>query len=98
MPPRLVRLSSGAIILSLFFYMLGWTAEKSRDGYVLGVSMSMLVLRWIDLVAIHRPERDFWKRGSSAAGVADRRAPNGLLGRVKWFFFLWNNQRFATVP
>ncbi|KAJ5047056.1 uncharacterized protein L3040_002900 [Drepanopeziza brunnea f. sp. 'multigermtubi'] len=93
LPPGFLRVSSGAIISGIYLYMLGWTAEQSRDAYLLGVSTSILVLRWIDLVVLHRPERDFWKKAGSATGRADGRAPNDALGRLKWFFFLWNNQR-----
>ena len=88
LPPGLIRLSSGAIIIALFLYLVGFTGDQSRDAYLSGVSCALLVLRWVDLVGIHTPEKDFWKephtRKQSLASPWER---------LKWFFFLWNNQR-----
>lgn len=88
LPPGFIRLGSGAIILALFLYLVGSTGDQSRDAYLSGVSCALLVLRWVDLVGIHTPEKDFWKQSESHNKPLDR-----AWERLKWFFFLWNNQR-----
>ncbi|KAH7403907.1 membrane bound O-acyl transferase family-domain-containing protein [Cadophora sp. MPI-SDFR-AT-0126] len=88
LPRGLIRLSSGAVIIGLFLYLVVFTGEQSRDAYLSGVSCALLVLRWIDLVGIHTPERDFWKKTDP-----DNKSIDGSWDRLKWFFFLWNNQR-----
>ncbi|KUJ17180.1 uncharacterized protein LY89DRAFT_73285 [Mollisia scopiformis] len=94
LPAGVVRLSAGPIIFGLYFYILFWTEQQSRQSYLLGVSCTILVYRWLDLVVIHKPERDFWKVEEQDDGtVVQGRAPEGWWPRLKWAFFLWNNQR-----
>ncbi|KAE8452686.1 hypothetical protein EG329_013945 [Mollisiaceae sp. DMI_Dod_QoI] len=94
LPAGIIRLSAGAPILGVYFYMLFWTAEQSRDAYLLGVACTILVYRWIDLVVIHRPERDFWKVDVDESGKKlEMKAPSSRSGKFKWFFNLWNTQR-----
>ena len=64
LPRGLIRLSSGTIIFSLFLYLIIYTNDSSKESYLAGVSCAGLVLRLIDLVGIHVPERDFWEKGS----------------------------------
>ncbi|KAK0104984.1 hypothetical protein ONS95_004646 [Cadophora gregata] len=88
LPRGLIRLSSGAIILSLFLYTINFTTDPSRGSYLAGVSCAGLTLRWIDLVGIHVPERDFWEKGSNK-----KDSPKTSFERLKWFIYLWNSQR-----
>jgi hypothetical protein len=45
--------------------------------------------RWLDLVAIHQPESDFWKvndvNGKNEDGKVEGRAPVGLWAKLKWW-------------
>lgn len=61
------------------------------------MSCSVLIYRWIDLVAFHFPERDCWKVEKNVDGTVNATAPQDYWGKLKWSFFLWNNQRYVFV-
>ncbi|KAH7304852.1 membrane bound O-acyl transferase family-domain-containing protein [Rhexocercosporidium sp. MPI-PUGE-AT-0058] len=99
LPSGPIRISSGGIILGLFFYIYAWTATNELDGYSAGTGSIALVFRWIDIVLIHHPERDFWRTaevdGKDMSGrvIVEGRAPEGSWAKLKWFTDLWLSAR-----
>lgn len=71
--------------------MVFWHGDKTLDEYLAGSGMGTLMYRWLDLVAIHRPESDFWKvndvNGKKEDGEVnlEGRAPVGLWAKLKWW-------------
>jgi hypothetical protein len=97
LPAGLPRLGSGVVIFSLFFYVVFWTRAPTNDAYLAGSQAVMLLFRWLDLVAIHKPERDFWKtpKGKDGGEAAIVHAPLSAWGKLQWFFGLWITQRYV---
>jgi hypothetical protein len=79
----------------MLFYLLFWTREVSNPAYVAGISSTFLTLRWIDLVAIHLPEKDFWKVNKELGIKAQ--APAERWKKMAWFCRLWNTQRYVCI-
>jgi hypothetical protein len=61
--------------------------------YSLGAGIAGTLFRWLDLVAIHRPEQDFWRLED---GKKIDSAPKGALKKLRWFFLLWISQRYFS--
>ncbi|KAG4427072.1 hypothetical protein IFR05_017445, partial [Cadophora sp. M221] len=97
LPPGPIRISAGGLIIGLFFYLYAWTAEKTLNGYAVATGSVGLVYRWIDLMLIHQPEKDFWRTGEEGDGgghvIVRGHAPEGSWGKVKWFADLWISAR-----
>ncbi|KAH6718771.1 membrane bound O-acyl transferase family-domain-containing protein [Leptodontidium sp. MPI-SDFR-AT-0119] len=101
LPPGPIRVSAGGLIIALFFYLYAWTAEKTLNGYAIATGSIGLVYRWIDLVFIHQPEKDFWRTaevdGKDKNGdehvIVDGHAPEGSWAKIKWFADLWISAR-----
>ncbi|KAL2066913.1 hypothetical protein VTL71DRAFT_1337 [Oculimacula yallundae] len=98
LPAGPIRLSSGGILFGLFFYLYVWTAAQTFDAYNAAVTNIGIVYRWLDLVLIHTPEKDFWrvpevKEGAEKDHVIEGRAPEGQWAKLKWFTDLWLSAR-----
>lgn len=94
LPPGIPRISGGAVIVGAAAYHVLCTREEFFGAYVAATASAGLVLRWVDLCLLHRPERDFWKVGSGEDGKEiGERAPESLVGRLLWFGDLWTAQR-----
>jgi hypothetical protein len=69
--------------------MVFWHGDKMLGGYLAGSGICSLMYRWLDLVAIHQPESDFWKvndvNGKNEDGKVEGRAPVGLWAKLKWW-------------
>lgn len=72
---------------------------KSREAYVNGINLCGFLFRWLDLIAIHNPERDFWKTNQNVTEENDEKVsradapPSNIWGKLKWFGSLWINVR-----
>jgi hypothetical protein len=60
---------------------------------------------WLDLVAVHYPQRDFRKIGRSdskekAGGdsIVEEKAPAEPWEKLKWFCNLWISNRHVSIP
>jgi len=91
LPPGPIRLSSGAVVFGLFFYLIFWTREQTNAAYITTTSCCSLILRWLDLIAIHALEKDFWK--VSPDPKAQSTAPRNPIKKLVWFASLWNTPR-----
>lgn len=97
LPVGSIRLSSAAIIFGMIFYLLFWTREQTFSAYITVTSCCGIVYRWLDLVALHQPEKDFWRasgKGDSESKSLSR-APESRVAKLMWFSSLWNTARFA---
>jgi hypothetical protein len=43
------------------FYLLVWTRAPASEAYIVVTSSMSLMLRWPGVIAIHMPEKDFWR-------------------------------------
>jgi hypothetical protein len=49
---------------------------------------------WLDFIAFHQLEHDFWKVGVNAKGdVVEERAPEGGWAKLKWSTLFWLGYR-----
>jgi hypothetical protein len=103
LPAGMVRLGSGAIIFGLFFYSQFWTAEMTFETYMAGNFCVDAIYRWLDLVAIHRAERDFWsvadvqEEKKEEQVTVEGRAPAGPWEKLKWWASLWVAKRYEAI-
>jgi hypothetical protein len=52
------------------------------------------LIAWLDFVAFHQLERDFWKIGVNEKGeVVEERAPEGAWANLKWSTLFWVGYR-----
>ena len=52
------------------------------------------VIAWVDFIAFHKLERDFWKFRKDGQGrVLEERASDGLWARLKWSTLFWSGYR-----
>ncbi|KAH8592489.1 membrane bound O-acyl transferase family-domain-containing protein [Bisporella sp. PMI_857] len=86
LPAGPIRLSSGGLILGSVLYLVFCTRQQTSDAYIMANSCVSMLYRWLDLVAIHNPEKDLW-RVSSKATPEDKvkgSAPKGIM-KSRWF-------------
>ena len=87
-------MSCGAALLAMFSYVLRWTQAQTVSAFSVGSGCAGTVIRWLDFVVVHNPERDFWRmRDGKKVGEA----PRGSWGKFKWFFSLWIAQRYDLL-
>ncbi|CZR61800.1 uncharacterized protein PAC_11697 [Phialocephala subalpina] len=93
LPYGVARLSAGGIVLGLFFYLQFWTADNTVGAYAAGTGCASVLLRWIDLLAVHRPETDFWPvkkvENDTSHVPVEERVPSRIWAKLKWFSSLW---------
>ena len=60
----------------------------------------MLSCRWLDLVVIHNPGKDFWRRNPAEdeKSTGERDAPKDSWEKLKWSADLWTSLRNAFGP
>lgn len=98
LPRGKLRLICGIILVQLFLGVL-WGAQSTVQAYALANQTIMLLLRWIDLMIIHDPEKDFWRVENPPKEKGDDWTPsgtktvNGTWTKLKWWTVLLINQR-----
>jgi hypothetical protein len=86
----------------MFFYLQFWTEQKTIDGYIAGSNAAGIIYRWLDLVALHSAEQDFWtvseaKNAEKGHVKVKGSACGGPWAKLKWFTDLWLSQRYEKL-
>jgi hypothetical protein len=87
-------LSTGLILLTLIFHLTFWTYAPTYSEYTAAASCMATIVAWLDFIAFHKLERDFWKIGVNEKGeVVEERAPEGAWAKLKWSTLFWTGCR-----
>ncbi|KUJ18906.1 uncharacterized protein LY89DRAFT_732445 [Mollisia scopiformis] len=94
LPPGPIRLSTGLLLLILIIHATFWTYAPTYNEYTVSTTSMTTLFAWIDFVACHDLEHDFWKVEKDAEGhVVEKRVPNGVWEKLKWSTLFWFGYR-----
>lgn len=66
--------------------------------YTVATTSMTTFFAWIDFVACHDLERDFWKVGKDGVGhVVEERVPDGAWEKLSWSTLFWFGYRYHSL-
>lgn len=76
-------------------YVFFWTRGETAQEYSTATAFACCVIRWLDFVVLHSPEKDFWRaRGDGSLEDRPEVPPKGV-SKLRWFTGLWFAVRYV---